>query len=142
MITIEKKLASEIMDAVEKIVTASHAAASEALDQAFGRGQARPSRRLSHPVGRTTTNSSMTTVRRRPEELLALTEQLYASICAQPGASMAVLAEEIGSKPRALHRPASRLIAEGRIKAIGERQSTRYFPLGATPAAAKAQAGQ
>ena len=42
---------------------------------------------------------------------------------------MTTLARDMGDTPRALKVAVGRLKREGRIRSIGERQFTRYFPL-------------
>lgn len=67
--------------------------------------------------------------RRSVEEIDGLTERLAAAVCAKPGTTMVVLAAEVGATVRDLERPASRLKKAGRIRTVGERNMTRYFPL-------------
>src|SRR5690606_33052362 len=66
---------------------------------------------------------------RSPDEVAALAERLYAAICAQPGAGMVALAKEVGASVRELHHPMTRLKARGRIRSVGKRRLTRYFPM-------------
>ena len=70
----------------------------------------------------------------------ALSERLYAAICAHPGAAMCVLAAEVGATARELNRPATQLRRAGRVRSVGQRQSTRYFPMATKPAARRSQA--
>lgn len=67
--------------------------------------------------------------RRSPDEMTVLSERLYAAICAKPGESMAVLAPTLGATPRALQVPAFHLKRAGRIRTVGQRRATRYFPM-------------
>lgn len=67
--------------------------------------------------------------RRSPVEMEALSEQLYEAVCARPGEAMRVLAPIIGATPRALQVPATRLRKAGRIRSVGQKQFTRYFPM-------------
>jgi len=73
--------------------------------------------------------------RRAPAELSALSERLYAAICAQPGAAMGTLAAELGATPRQLNRPALQLRRAGRLRSVGQRQAMRYFPMATKPQA-------
>jgi hypothetical protein len=41
---------------------------------------------------------------------------------------MAVFADEIGCAARDLQRPMAKLKAQGRIRSVGQRSLTRYFP--------------
>src|SRR5262245_4597429 len=67
--------------------------------------------------------------RRAPEEMAALSERLYAAICAQPGAAMSALASQLGVASCELHLPATHLRRAGRVRSIGQRHGTRYFPI-------------
>jgi len=67
--------------------------------------------------------------RRVRAELSSLSERLYTAICAHPGAGMGVLAAALGATPRELNRPATHLRRAGRVRSVGQRQTTRYFPM-------------
>lgn len=69
--------------------------------------------------------------RRSTEALTSMTDPLYRAVCEQPGESMKVLDQTLGYKPRELLLCMRRLLAQGRVKKAGERQRTRYFPVGA-----------
>jgi len=43
---------------------------------------------------------------------------------------MAVIAPVVGETARALNRPATTLRRQGRVRSVGRRQYTRYFPMG------------
>jgi len=47
---------------------------------------------------------------------------------ARPGESMTTLAEEMGMPMSALQRPMAKLRTEGRVRSVGQRHLTRYFP--------------
>ena len=66
--------------------------------------------------------------RRGVEELDALCDRLFELVCARPGVSIAVLADEIGQQASTLRRPMTKLKADGRIRSVGQRQAMRYFP--------------
>ena len=59
-----------------------------------------------------------------------LSERLYEAICRHPGETMAVIAPVAGSTARDLRRSALLLRREGRVRSIGRRHATRYFPIG------------
>jgi hypothetical protein len=67
--------------------------------------------------------------RRAPEELAALGERFYSAVCATPGETMTFLAAQLGTTPRRLQRPVAHLKRAGRVRSVGERSHTRYFPL-------------
>jgi uncharacterized coiled-coil protein SlyX len=54
---------------------------------------------------------------------------LYAAVCERPGETMSVLAPIVGATARELNRPATRLRQAGRIRSVGTRHATRYFPM-------------
>lgn len=122
------RTAQDLADEIEALIAdflASHrAAASAAVQRSFamaGQARARPrAPRAASPVS---------APRRSMDEMSALSERLYAAICARPGESMAVLSPVVGATPRALQLPATRLRRAGRIKTVGQRQGTRYFPM-------------
>ena len=66
--------------------------------------------------------------RRTPEEVSALAERLYESVCAKPGEAMLLFATELDASAGELHRPMTILKKSGRVRSVGERSRTRYFP--------------
>jgi hypothetical protein len=73
--------------------------------------------------------------RRAAEEVAALAEAFYAALRRSPGETMATLAPQVGASPRALQVAVARLKRAGRVRAVGQRQFTRYFPMTTTAAA-------
>ena len=121
-------LQDQIERLVREYVAACRAAATSAVDRAFAALTPRPM---------TTASTSRATPRRTqgrrrgPDEMAGLSERLYEAVCANPGALMSVLAAHVGATPRELNRPALLLRREGRVRSVGQRQLTRYFPLAA-----------
>jgi hypothetical protein len=76
--------------------------------------------------------------RRDPEEVAALAERLHEAVCATPGETMAVLAERIGATTNDLNRPMNNLRRQGRLRSVGTRNRTRYFPAVSRATAARA----
>ncbi len=66
--------------------------------------------------------------RRAPGEIAELGERLLAAVAATPGETMATLASRIGSTARELSRPVGRLKHAGRLRTVGQRGHTTYFP--------------
>jgi DNA-binding Lrp family transcriptional regulator len=60
--------------------------------------------------------------------MAALEKQLLDAVWATPGEAMSALAPRIGVSPSTLQVPVARLKAAGRLKTVGARQFTRYFP--------------
>lgn len=66
--------------------------------------------------------------KRSPEELEALGDKLYRTICAHPGETMNLYAKEVDSTPGKLSVPVRRLVEEGRVRMVGDRNQRRYYP--------------
>lgn len=123
--TSNEVLAEKIERLVEEHIAESRRVAHEALARAFGSPPAKASRARPPAAKRCWKG------RRTPAEVAELGERLYAAICAQPGAGMSALATEVGASVRELHRPMTRLKDDGRIRSVGKRHLTRYFPMAA-----------
>ena len=129
MTTTSESLEEKIESAVERLVREHLAAcempAASALREAFRRASShRPQR------SRTTPKSSRSASRRRTrEEIAELEQRLYEAICQHPGETMAVIAPAVGATPRELNRPATVLRRQGRVRSVGQRHRTRYFPV-------------
>jgi len=122
--SIEQELGNEISKAVEQIVAASHAAATKALDHAFGgrKSVARTSSTSRKP------SAGKQAARRSSEEIQELKDSVYQALCAEPGQSMSALADQVGTLPKYLQVPVARLKGEGLIRCVGQRHLMRYFP--------------
>jgi hypothetical protein len=119
-----------LQDQIERLVrehiASSRRAVTAAVERAFG--SATDSRRKRT---RDVPNKARESRRRPPEEVAALGERLYRAICANPGAAMSTLAPHVGATPRELNRPAILLRRAGRVRSVGQRHATRYFPVAA-----------
>jgi hypothetical protein len=79
--------------------------------------------------GKPSEKSKRTYGKRRPlAELNELSEALCALIHERPGEAMVTFAAELGVSVRALHRPMKMLQRDNRIRSVGQRHLTRYFP--------------
>ncbi|SRR6266852_1332916 len=67
--------------------------------------------------------------RRGPTTVADLADRFYGVVSDTPGETMSVLAKKVGASPRELHRPVANLKRVGRVRSVGERQRTRYFPM-------------
>ena len=130
-----EELAQRIEQLVREHIAASLRAAQEGVERAFSGASPSPTARRK-PASRAATKSRAGGRRRPPEEVAAIGERLYAAICEHPGEGMARLAKEVGVTVRDLHRPMTRLRDDGRIRSIGSRHLTRYFPMVAGTASA------
>lgn len=124
----QRHLADAIEDLVDAYICEIRRHAESALERAFSRS--RTTRDVKSTRARAAGKSVTTAVgaRRSSEELVELRERLYEQICARPGESMTVFAEDLCMPARDLQRPMSKLKAEGRVRSVGERNMTRYFP--------------
>ncbi len=66
--------------------------------------------------------------RRASDEIGTLSERLFEALCGMPGETMTVLAPAVGATARELHRPMTLLKRAGRVRSVGTRHATRYFP--------------
>ena len=122
--SLEQKIESAVEQLVREHLAACEAAAEVAVRAAFERASKAPSK---SPQRR---SARAPAPRRSPEEMAAIGERLYEAIRRHPGETMAVIAPAVGATPRALNRPATTLRREGRVRSVGQRQYTRYFPMG------------
>ncbi len=126
-----QELGTRIEQLVEEHIAASRRVAQEAVERAFAIGSYRAPSAKSAPPSTTRGTSR----RRPPDEVAALGERLYGAVCANPGAGMTVLSTEVGATVRALHRPMTLLKRAGRVRSVGARHLTRYFPMAGKVAA-------
>jgi hypothetical protein len=116
-----EKLVRELVDAhIEEARAAVVAAVTRAMGTSTSPVSAKTSSKKQTPrkAGR----------RRPPEEVAALAESLYEQVCAKPGEPMVAFATDLGATVRELHRPMMTLKRAGRVRSVGQRHRTRYFP--------------
>jgi hypothetical protein len=117
-----ESLSEQIEQLVREHIEASRRAAAAAVERAFASDttglRSQPARARTRTPGR----------RRATTEVAALGERLYQAVCTQPGEAMAVLGPALGKTPRELHRPMMVLKRAGRVRSVGQRHQTRYFP--------------
>lgn len=128
----------ELAGAIESLIGSYMAgvrkAAQQAVERALVRGTAgRPGRGGKTIFSRPPTGTS----RRTATELAGVSDALYEAVRAHPGASMVTLAEKMGVEARTLQRPMATLRSTGRVRTVGQRHLTRYYPAAARAAAAK-----
>jgi hypothetical protein len=124
--TNDQALAERIERLVQEHIEATRKSAQEAVARAFAAAAStRPVPVAARQVARVAGSST----RRAPGEVAALGERIYQAVCARPGVAMTVLATELGSTARELHRPMALLKKAGRVRSAGARHLTRYFPM-------------
>ena len=121
-----QELGQRIEQLVLDHISASRRTAQEAVERAFA---ARMSTFSAQPT-RQRSKASTGRKRRTPAEIGALGERLYQAVCGNPGETMVVLAAAVGASARELHCPMSLLKRDGRVRSVGQRHRTRYFPVG------------
>ena len=117
-------LSTEIESAIQQIVEASHAAAQQALDRALGRGSAPRRRARPRPA-----SGRRGYKKRSTQEVSALAEQFYSAVCERPGQTIGVLADALELPTAQLRASVSVLRRGGRVRTVGNKQHTRYFPV-------------
>lgn len=119
-----EKVNERIEALVNEYLAATRGAFVEAVQRAFGMSVEPPARdRAPRPSGTRKTGK-----RRTPEEVAALSERFYEAVTANPGEMMTTLAKKVGVSGDELHRPMTLLKRAGRVRSVGERSHTRYFP--------------
>jgi hypothetical protein len=116
-------LGERIERLVQEHIAASRKSAQEAIERACfaaARGSVRTK----------AAKAPRRTCQKRPStDIAALGDRLYRAVCAKPGETMAVLAPMVGASARELNRPMTLLRSAGRVRSVGRRQLTRYFPM-------------
>jgi hypothetical protein len=125
--TLEQKIQTAVEQMVREHMAALETVVSAAVREGFLRGTRPTSKQRAD--GRATRRRSPSR-RRSREEVAELEKRLYEAICAHPSETMAVLAPAVGATARELNRPATVLRREGRVRSVGQRHATRYFPMG------------
>lgn len=129
----EQLLVEQIEHLVRAHVEATQTSAAAALARAFGAAMSPrgPARKASDRDPRQRSSAG----RRSAAELFALSERLCEAVLAEPGETMTRLAPKVGATPRDLARPMAMLRRAGRVRSVGQRHQTRYFPALAEPSA-------
>jgi hypothetical protein len=127
-------LAQRIEQLVREHMAESRRMAQEAVARAFSAAAPSPApRRAREP--REPHEATKAGKRRTPGEMAAMSERLYQAVCARPGGTMAMLMVHVGASARDLNRPMNQLREDGRIRSVGSRNHTRYFPMAADASA-------
>jgi hypothetical protein len=124
--TSSEELAQAIEVLVKGYVEEAQRVATAALESAFQRS--RPGQQGRRPRRRRTSAPREERQRRTQAELESLTEQLYDAVHELAGESMARFSEHLDVPAEQLQRPMARLREAGRVRRVGERHLSRYFP--------------
>ena len=121
-----EQLATQVRTLVDEYVRQAESAAVEAIAAALSSPRSVLRKAARSRPGSTKTRRQG--ARRTPEQLAKLADALAAAISEHPGESMALFARQLDVSVRELHRPMTMLKNEGRIRSVGQRHRTRYFP--------------
>lgn len=135
VMTTHPDLAKQIEDLVRQHIDALRASAATAVARAFTAAPPASARAGTQPRPAHARPRRKASPRRASEELVALGEQFYAVLCQRPGETMTTLAPQVGVAPRVLQVAVARLRRDGRVRVIGKKQQTRYYPMATSPAA-------
>lgn len=114
---------------VEEYIATTRVAAQAALDRAFATATTRTVGRSRPTAAAAAPTRSRGGPRRAADEIGTLSERLYEAVCRMPGETMTVIAPAVGATARELNRPMLRLKHGGRVRSVGTRHGTRYFPM-------------
>ena len=114
----------KIEQMVSEHLAATRAAFVAAVERAFGAAVCEPP---SVRVPRVKSESKPSK-RRTQQEVADLSERFLEAVAANPGETMMTLARKVGISAQELHRPMTLLKRAGRVRSVGERSLTRYFP--------------
>jgi len=126
MTNTNEDLVKQIEQLVTEHVAACRRAARDAVERGFATAGGMPV--VAARRGKRVTAGAKSGKRRGAADLAALGERFYRAVCAKPGETMTVLAMEAGASARELHRAVMGLKRSGRVRVIGQRSQTRYFP--------------
>lgn len=125
--SLEQKIEIAVERLVREHLAVLEAVASAAVREGFRRATGPMSKQS---VGPSTVRRRSPSRRRPRVEVADLEERLYRAVCAHPGETMTVIARAVGATARELNRPAIVLRRDGRVRSVGQRASTRYYPMG------------
>ena len=129
MENLQAQIEERINEMVGDVLVLIRRAANDALNNALSGTTATGGGKAAPKPKRDKRRASQPQARRSPEELSALCERLYQKIDEQPGKGMAVYAEALDTAVRDLGVVMKRLRKAGRVRSLGERDRTRYFPM-------------
>jgi hypothetical protein len=122
-----EQLASAIERLVASYMDEVRLSAQQAVERSLGRSTV-PQRGPSKARGPRQAPPKAAGTRRTAAELDEICEDLCKRVRARPGESIVTLADEMGVAATRLQRPMAKLRADGRVRTVGERHLTRYFP--------------
>ena len=131
MKTLDELIEAEIAMAVDRVVRLSQRAALAAFERHFrmavqGAGIGATPEPSPPPMRKTRRPGSP---RRSKEEIATLSNRFLEVVRSEPGQPMSVLAPRIGATASELQVPVARLKAARKVRTVGRRHLTCYFPV-------------
>src|SRR5262245_11876095 len=124
MIDLEHEMNRAVAGFVAQITEIAKRAVMGSLDTAFGRANGR---RGSISLGRIGTTGRGRGVKRTSNALDQLQDKFLSFVKDNPGLRIEQINKQLGTTTKDLALPIRKLIADGEIKAKGEKRSTTYF---------------
>jgi hypothetical protein len=128
----EREMNQAVQHFVEQIAELARRAALDTLESAFGgsgrAGGARAVAAASAGAAQVGRPRGGRGAKRRPEDLEALSTKFAAFVKTHPGLRIEQINKELGTTTKDLALPIRKLIADGQVKAKGQKRSTMYFP--------------
>lgn len=121
-----------VREYISTIRIAAEGAVQRAVAASVGRSAAPSAKKRRQPSA---APSARQGTRRPSDQIGALSERFYEALCRSPGEKMTVLAPMVGATARDLNRPMLLLKRAGRIRSVGTKHATRYFPMATRSAA-------
>jgi hypothetical protein len=119
---------TELAGAIESLIGSYVAGIRQAAQQAVERALVRSAGGRPAAGGKKGGSLPPSARRRTATELAGACDALLDVVRAHPGASMVTLAERMGAEAKTLRRPMATLRATGRVRSVGQRHLTRYYP--------------
>lgn len=130
MESIQALIEERIDGLVRDVMVMVRASATEAMGDAMRARNGGKTSPRTQPPAKSARRTQAPKPRRTAEQLAEMAERLDRQIDATPGETMSVYAEQLGVTAMDMTVPARRLKKAGRIRKVGERSETRYFPMG------------
>ncbi len=112
-----------VVDAIEGAVEDGGPLRTARRSGRAGRGSPKATGRVARTSGRRAPGA-----KRPPAELAKLVDELAAHIQAHPGQRMEGIRAALGLSRAALNLPLHRLLKDGRVRTVGQKRGTEYFP--------------
>ncbi len=141
----ERMTSQDLAQQIDRLIREHIAAirrAAAAVEKAFAAAAREPDRKPQRAHARLVAGASTkvrAAPRRPPDDIAELGEKFYVALRAAPGETMLTLAPVVGASPRALQVVVARLERANRVRSVGQRQHTRYFPMSAAATASRGQ---